>query len=355
MLPLGRRSAVPAVWAAAVLVLSLFLAEPARADAAASSTLTLTSPSSLRADAPWRPAGTWRTTDGVAVHGTVLLQRIGAEPEPAWHTVARAVTDAQGSVRFVLRPVDDATYRLAAATVPEALGTVSASLALAVRPAYAVVTDLPGAPRPTPLPAQPRASTPGIDVAVSAIPSNIWKQMVGHTWHAGCPVGKSRLRLIRMNYYGFDGYRHRGELVVATRVARGVVSAFAAIYASRYPIRSMRREDEFGWSRNLRGADDYASMAADNTSGFNCRQVVGQPGVRSPHAYGIAIDVNTLENPDVARDGTWPSAYYALRSRAHPAVLRQGGVVVRAFRAIGWHWGASFRDYQHFDDTHGHD
>lgn len=346
----------------AVLAISAVLASPALADEAldgavvqASSTLTLTAPARTLFDAPWRPAGSWRTVDGRPVQGTVLLQRQDPRPSTLWHTEARALTDAEGQVRFVLHPADDATYRLATPAVPEALGTVSASLPLVVTPAYAKVVDAPGAPLPTPLAPQPRATTAGLDAEVSTIPSAVWADMVGRTWHAGCPVGRTGLRLIRMNYYGFDGYRHRGELVVSARVVSKVVSAFARVYAARYPIRSMRREDEFGYSRKLRGADDYASMAADNTSAFNCRQVVGQPGRRSPHAYGIAIDINTFENPDVARDGTWPSAYYARRDRDHVALLRASDPVVRAFRAIGWHWGASFRDYQHFDNTRGHD
>jgi hypothetical protein len=28
-----------------------------------------------------------------------------------------------------------------------------------------------------------------------------------------------------------------------------------------------------------------------------------------------------------------------------------GGVLVRAFAAAGWKWGASFGDYQHFSTT----
>ena len=59
--------------------------------------------------------------------------------------------------------------------------------------------------------------------------------------------------------------------------------------AARFPIRSLRTVDEFG------GSDDD-SMAADNTSAFNCRDAVGGSGW-SQHAYGKAIDVNPRENP----------------------------------------------------------
>ena len=44
------------------------------------------------------------------------------------------------------------------------------------------------------------------------------------------------------------------------------------------------------------GSDDDRSMAADNTSAFNCRLVEGSTSW-SAHAYGLAIDINPLENP----------------------------------------------------------
>ncbi len=45
--------------------------------------------------------------------------------------------------------------------------------------------------------------------------------------------------------------------------------------------------------------DDDRSMAANNTSAFNCWEVTGQPGVWSEHSYGRAIDINPVQNPYV--------------------------------------------------------
>ena len=45
--------------------------------------------------------------------------------------------------------------------------------------------------------------------------------MVGRSWHAGCPVGRDGLRLLRVNYVDFSGYRRRGELVVAAGAYAG--------------------------------------------------------------------------------------------------------------------------------------
>ncbi|MDG5473993.1 M15 family metallopeptidase, partial [Jeotgalibacillus sp. ET6] len=69
--------------------------------------------------------------------------------------------------------------------------------------------------------------------------------------------------------------------------------AFSALFTQRFPIRSMRLVDDFG-------GDDDQSMAADNTSAFNCRPVAGS-NHWSQHAYGRAVDVNPLENPYIHR------------------------------------------------------
>jgi poly-gamma-glutamate synthesis protein (capsule biosynthesis protein) len=103
--------------------------------------------------------------------------------------------------------------------------------------------------------------------------------------------------------------------------------------------------------------DDDRSMAANNTSAYNCRRVAGSDSW-SAHAYGAAIDINPVQNPYLDGTSISPPAgqrFAALdRSRrAHlPAgTIREPGVVVRAFAGIGWRWGGAWEaspDYQHF-------
>jgi D-alanyl-D-alanine carboxypeptidase len=165
------------------------------------------------------------------------------------------------------------------------------------------------------------------------------------SWRGGCPVHHSRLRLLRLAYWGFDGNRHVGRLVVHRRVARDVVTVFRTLYTARFPIRRMVPVSAYG------GSDD-ASMAADNTSGFNCRFVSGTTRW-SMHAYGLAIDVNPVENPYVSGARVRPPAggRYLDRALRRPGMAVEGGVLVRAFDAVGWKWGGGWSgssDYQHF-------
>lgn len=121
----------------------------------------------------------------------------------------------------------------------------------------------------------------------------------------------------------------------------------ASLYRQHFPIRRMHLVDAYG-------ADDRRSMAADNTSAFNCRYVAGRPGVWSEHAYGKAIDINPVENPYVTDSGyVSPPARvpFAHRSLRRKGMINRGGAVVAAFAAIDWGWGGNWpwpKDYQHF-------
>jgi hypothetical protein len=166
-----------------------------------------------------------------------------------------------------------------------------------------------------------------------------------YSWRRGCPVGLADLRLVSVDHWGFDRRVHRGELVVHRRYARAVVRVAGRLFASRYPIARMRLVDAYQ-------GDDDRSMAANNTSAFNCRPVAGTRRW-SEHAYGRAIDLNPWQNPYVTGGRVSPPAgrSYAGRARRAPGMVHEGDATVRAFASIGWGWGGRWRpskDYQHF-------
>jgi hypothetical protein len=169
------------------------------------------------------------------------------------------------------------------------------------------------------------------------------------SWHPGCPVPIQDLRLLTLDYVGFDGRVHSGEMVVHRDVATDVVEVFGSLFDARFPIRRMRLVDDYG-------GDDDRSMAADNTSAFNCRPVTGGTSW-SEHAYGRAIDVNPIQNPYVTDAGTVePPAggAYVDRSARAQGVIHVGDAVVDAFDSVGWGWGGAWSDptdYQHFSAT----
>lgn len=164
------------------------------------------------------------------------------------------------------------------------------------------------------------------------------------SWRAGCPVPLTDLRYVTVRHVDFSGAAQDGELVVRADVAEAVTRIFGTLYDARYPIRSLRLVDDFG------GSDDD-SMAADNSSAFNCRPVTGGGGW-SEHSYGTAIDLNPVENPYLVGGTVLPPAGSEYVDRPdRPGVIHPDDEVVTAFAAEGWSWGGTWTDpidYQHF-------
>jgi D-alanyl-D-alanine carboxypeptidase len=181
---------------------------------------------------------------------------------------------------------------------------------------------------------------------VAKIDAATRERMVGVSWHPGCPVPLSHLRVLELTHWGFDGEAHRGRLVVNQDSAQGMLAAMHRLFALGFPIRRMHLVDVYG-------ADDHRSMQADNTSAFNCRFVSGT-NRWSEHAYGHAIDLNPVENPYADGQGyVSPPAGtpYADRAQRVKGMVHGGGPVVKGFAAIGWSWGGYWewpKDYQHF-------
>jgi D-alanyl-D-alanine carboxypeptidase len=173
-----------------------------------------------------------------------------------------------------------------------------------------------------------------------------------HSWHRGCPVGPAQLRRLKVGYWDFDRRPHVGTLVVNVRAVGPLTRVFSRLYAKRFPIRRMRPIDAYG-------GNDERSLAADNTAAFNCRYAIASGPKRwSAHAYGLAIDVNAVENPYLLNGRVHPRAgrAYLDRSRVRRGMAIRGGLLVNAFASVGWEWGgrwASSPDYQHFSATGG--
>jgi hypothetical protein len=201
-------------------------------------------------------------------------------------------------------------------------------------------------PPPPPATRPPAAAAPAPFTGTVA---TVTAADLSSTYRAGCPVGPAALRMLHMSYWGFDNRAHLGAMVVNVAVVPAVLAAFATLFRAHFPIREMVPVSAFG------GHDD-ASMAADNTSGFNCRSVqYTNPPVWSVHAYGEAIDVNTVENPYLVAGTVQPPAGRAFVDRSHlgPGMAGPGTVLNNAFAAIGWPWGGRFQspDYQHFSEN----
>lgn len=192
--------------------------------------------------------------------------------------------------------------------------------------------------------APPPMGADGVPVYQGTV-SSVTAGDLGSSWRSGCPIGPSQLRRVRVDYWGYDGAAHRGDLIVRSTVAQDVAWAFGRLYDARFQIQRIHPVQRYG-------SDDDESMAANNTSAFNCRRVTGGMSW-SEHAYGTAVDINPIQNPSVTRSGTiLPPAGrpYADRRVKVAGTINRNGVVRTAFAQIGWEWGGDWanpKDYQH--------
>jgi D-alanyl-D-alanine carboxypeptidase len=184
---------------------------------------------------------------------------------------------------------------------------------------------------------------------VSPISSAFCEDMKNHktlTNHG--PVGCERLASVKFSYFGFDGRVHDdGEMIVLDAVAARVARIFDRLLQLRFPLAKARPINRYD-------GDDDASMADNNTSSFNDRPVAGGTSL-SMHAYGLAIDLNPVQNPflegigathRVSPDG---GKAYLNRADIRPGMAEQ---VIDVFADNGFLiWGGDWHnpiDYQHF-------
>ncbi len=164
-------------------------------------------------------------------------------------------------------------------------------------------------------------------------------------------INRDDLRYVHVQYVDFDGNATEGELICNADIAQDLVEIFAELYKEEYPLESIRLVDEYD-------GDDEASMAADNTSCFNYRNVPGSSSL-SNHALGRAIDVNPLYNPYVTfnSDGSTnvspeEGSDYEDREGDFPHKINEEDLCYELFTDHGFTWGGSWnssRDYQHFE------
>lgn len=182
--------------------------------------------------------------------------------------------------------------------------------------------------------------------AAGEFPPELLTDMRARTWRQGCPVPIEDLELERLSYWDFSGIPRNGVLIVNKAVGEDVRFFFRKLFEHGFLIERMEPVEDYG------GSDDR-SMAANNTSAFNCRDVTGKPGRFSNHSWGRAIDINPLTNPMLLHGKSLPpeGEHYLDRTKASAGAILDGSFIVQMFRARGWTWGGEWKDpdYQHFE------
>jgi hypothetical protein len=164
---------------------------------------------------------------------------------------------------------------------------------------------------------------------------------------------------VKVQYYSFDKFGnvdtlelHQGIIIVNKLVSDDIKFLFEELKKIKFPIHKVVPVNKYGLNEDSTGWNDNLSMADNNTSGFNYRNVT-QSNVLSPHAFGLAIDINPLFNPYEKYIGNTKTvepknAFYDL---SRPGTVTDD-IVTGLFDQRGWVWGGRWNnpvDYQHFD------
>lgn len=162
------------------------------------------------------------------------------------------------------------------------------------------------------------------------------------------PEIRRRQKIVRLKYYSFDGKIHQGQLVIDKDLAGDIKIVFKLALKEKFPINSVIPIAAARFRKNGRWDDDL-SMIANNTSAFNYREKTGG-GSLSNHAYGRAVDINTVQNPYLK--GTILLPPNAVYDENAAGTLTKDSPMVKKFIELGWTWGGNWtdrKDYQHFE------
>ena len=174
------------------------------------------------------------------------------------------------------------------------------------------------------------------------------------TWKQECPISLERLKVVKFYFYNFEGIEQRnGEIVVLDAVANRVLKIFKHLHKIKFPIAKAYPIEHY------QGNDDE-SMKDNNSSCYNCRFITGGNNIPSIHSYGLAIDINPIQNPYITIENQEENYIkilpnigkeYINRNNLRPGMVEN---IVEIFKKNGFtDWGGKWIyprpiDWQHF-------
>ena len=184
------------------------------------------------------------------------------------------------------------------------------------------------------------------------VPDKIWNNMQGKSYpdketvlNNKKVISRNELFYLNVLYFSFECELKAGEIICNRKIAKDLCKIFKKLYDRRYMIEKIRLIDNYN-------ADDEKSMSDNNSSCF-CYRNIAHTDTISQHSYGLAIDINPLYNPYIAKGRIMPASAepYADRSRSFEHKIDKHDYCYKVFRSFGFEWGGNWeneKDYQHF-------
>lgn len=181
--------------------------------------------------------------------------------------------------------------------------------------------------------------------SASPLSDEVIERITGKTYKENGEIDLDDLSYLQIRYIDFSHNIADGEMIVHKSLAKEVLEIFEMLFEAEYEIEKIKLCDKYD-------GDDEASMADNNSSAFNFRNVAGTQEL-SMHALGRAIDINPLYNPYIVGEDISPSNSlpYVDRSKDFSHKINHHDLAYKVFASKGWKWGGDWensKDYQHF-------
>lgn len=196
----------------------------------------------------------------------------------------------------------------------------------------------------------------------------IYQRIIGKSYQENDYISLKDLIYVKLLHYDYNGDVRVGELIIHKAILDEIREVFEKLFENKYQIYSMRLIDDF-WIDDDPQKTDRNSVQHNNSSSF-CFRNISDKKVLSNHSFGIAIDINPLENPYTPRnkDGSFDDSLLSeyekslLINREEKAkidshIIVLGDLICNIFDKVGFECGGIWPtqsdlwscDWQHFE------
>lgn len=189
----------------------------------------------------------------------------------------------------------------------------------------------------------------------TALPPEVAEQIEGSSLMPDSPVSVTDLAYLTLPYCDFDGQVSIGHMICNKEIADEVLDIFEELYTNTYPIKSVEIAEAFADKQTtVLTSLEAASKGSNNTTCFMYRKH-GEEFDKS--AYGLAIDINPMLNPDTSGEDTMPRNAIRYKDRENAqltytegwAFIKEGSDIIKTFEKYGWKWCGSEGKYGRFE------
>ncbi len=187
------------------------------------------------------------------------------------------------------------------------------------------------------------------------LPDEIIEKIEGSSIQEDSPVNVSELAYLTLPYCDFDGQVSTGHMICAKSIADEVLDIFEELYTNTYPIKSIEIAEGFTDAQSaVLTTLEAASKGSNNTT---CLMYKKDGEEFDKSAYGMALDINPMLNPDVSGEDTMPRNAIRYKDRENAeltytegwAFIKEDSDIIKIFEKYGWKWCGSDGRYGRFE------